>query len=224
MGSGTQTVTRALVVLDITPSAVQRAAECGAQLIISHHPVIFKPIKTLQQGSVPYLLAQHGISAICAHTNLDKAQGGVNDCLAAVLELTECTPFGAEQPPLGRMGKLRQTVTPQEFAEKVAKTLGVSVRWNHSGKPVSTVAVVGGAGGSYLYEAAAAGADALVTGEVHHHEYLDAAALGITVIDATHYATEQVVLQPLAEYLKDAVPQVEFLTFSGGDVLCFTQK
>ena len=84
------------------------------------------------------------------------------------------------------------------------------------------MAVLGGAGGDYLYPAAAAGADALVTGEAKHHEYLDAARMGLTLLDATHYATEQVVLRPLAETLSASFPEVRFVVGRGGDVLAFT--
>ena len=87
---------------------------------------------------------------------------------------------------------------------------------------IRKVAVLGGAGGDYLHPAAAAGADALVTGEAKHHEYLEAVRMGITLLDATHYATEQVVLRPLAEYLTACCPDVRFAVGCGGDALCFT--
>ena len=88
VGDGKTEVTKALVTLDITAQSVRQAREKGAQLIVSHHPVIFHPLKRLLSNSVPYLLAKEGIGAICAHTNLDMAPGGVNDCLAAALELS----------------------------------------------------------------------------------------------------------------------------------------
>ena len=96
------------------------------------------------------------------------------------------------------------------------------MRWNRKGRTIRKVAVLGGAGGDYLQSAAAAGADALVTGEAKHHEYLEAVRMGITLLDATHYATEQVVLRPLAEYLTACCPDVRFAVGCGGDVLCFT--
>lgn len=89
-------VKTALVVLDITAEAVREAREIGAELIISHHPVIFHPLKKVESGSVVWELAQAGISAICAHTNLDKARGGVNDCLAAALGLEHVTNYAVE--------------------------------------------------------------------------------------------------------------------------------
>ena len=100
--------------------------------------------------------------------------------------------------------------------------LNSGVRWTRKGRPIRKVAVLGGAGGDYLHPAAAAGADALVTGEAKHHEYLEAVRMGITLLDATHYATEQVVLRPLAEYLTACCPDVRFAVGCGGDALCFT--
>ena len=205
-------VTKALLVLDITPEAVEEAARLGAQLIISHHPVIFHPLKALEPGTAPTLLARRGIAAICSHTCLDKAL--VNDCLAAALGLEEVLPFAAGEDgiPMGRIGTL----------PRAAERLGAPVRYNRGGRTIRRVAVLGGAGGDLIGEAAAIGADALVTGEAKHHEYLDAARLGITLFDGTHYATERVVLAPLAERLAAAFPEVEFLLGSGGDVLAWT--
>ena len=106
-------------------------------------------------------------------------------------------------------------------ADNIAR-LNAGVRWNRKGRTIRKVAVLGGAGGDYLQSAAAAGADALVTGEAKHHEYLEAVRMGITLLDATHYATEQVVLRPLAEYLTACCPDVRFAVGCGGDALCFT--
>ena len=93
VGDRSKTVKRAAIALDITPHNVMQAAESGCNLIISHHPVIFHPIKSLNSYSAPYLLAKHGISAICAHTNLDAAAGGVNDVLANIIGLRDVRPI-----------------------------------------------------------------------------------------------------------------------------------
>ena len=123
---------------------------------------------------------------------------------------------------IGRIGELPESLSPQEFARLCADRLNAGVRWNRKGRTIRKVAVLGGAGGDYLQSAAAAGADALVTGEAKHHEYLEAVRMGITLLDATHYATEQVVLRPLAEYLTACCPDVRFAVGCGGDALCFT--
>jgi GTP cyclohydrolase I len=113
VGDDNTEVTTALLSLDITPEVVREAAELGAQLIVSHHPVIFHPLKKLSKGSVPYLLAQHSITAICAHTNLDMAAGGVNDCLAERLglKMSVCS------------AKIRHADLRKRFAEKRTRNI-----------------------------------------------------------------------------------------------------
>src|SRR5699024_9319669 len=118
---------------------------------------------------------------------------------------------GEDGIPMGRIGTVPRAVSPAEFAAAAAERLGAPVRYNRGGRIIRRVAVLGGAGGDLIGEAAAIGADALVTGEAKHHEYLDAARLGIPLFDGTHYATERVVLAPLAERLSAAFPEVEFL-------------
>ena len=116
------------MVLDITPEAVQEARKIGAELIISHHPVIFHPLKKLEQGSVVWELARAGISAICAHTNLDKARGGVNDCLAAALGLEQVGNYAVE----GREKHCKLTVfVPNSHAEAVRQAIIGAWSRNH---------------------------------------------------------------------------------------------
>lgn len=221
VGDACAQVTRALITLDITHAAVLEAARLGAQLIISHHPVIFHPLKQLPSDSVVYHLAVAGVGAICAHTNLDIAEGGVNDCLAGVLGLKRIEGFvPAGEGSLGRIGMLPHPMPPEAFARHVQQALGdAPVRMCTGGHSVSRVAVCGGAGGNLIYDAIAMGVDALVTGEAKHHELLDAVHAGLTLVDGTHYATEQVVLQPLAGMLSARHPEVSFMVFGGGDVL-----
>lgn len=201
------------IVLDITADRVQRAAEQKIELLLSHHPVIFNPLKKLVPGSAPFLLARYGISAICAHTNLDAAQGGVNDCLAQVLELSGILPLADSQypdlPPIARIGQTGKPVSPEAFAAYTARRLKIpAVRCVPGNRPVSRVAVCGGAGDDLLFPAQEAGADALVTADVHHHMLLAAKETGMTLIDAGHFQTERVVLPMLEAALKEAFPEL----------------
>lgn len=197
-----------LVTLDITPAAVEAAARAGAGLIVSHHPVIFSPLRRLEAGSVPLLLARAGITAFAAHTNLDKAAGGVNDRLAALLGL-EHVYTAADG--LCRVGELPAPLPAADFARHTAAALGTAVRCRGEGE-VRRVGVCGGAGGSEL--AGLAGQiDAFVTGEVKHHEWLAAAQAGITVVDAGHYATEVPVVETLAERLRERFPGLRVTAF-----------
>ena len=149
VGESSAQVTRAAVVLDITPDAVERAHEAGAQLIISHHPVIFHPIKNLGAHDPVYLLAKYGMSAICAHTNLDCADGGVNDVLAQCLGLENVRkiPSPNAGTMLLRAGELREELSPKQFAELVSQRLCCHVRYCDGGRSIKRVALCGGAGG-----------------------------------------------------------------------------
>lgn len=112
---------RILVTLDITPAAVRAAEEAGADLIVSHHPVIFSPLKRLDTGSIPYRLAGAGIAAICVHTNLDRAAGGVGDLLAVRLELDD---IQTAADGICRIGRPTEPRSPRDFAAFVGKRLG----------------------------------------------------------------------------------------------------
>lgn len=151
VGESSAQVTKAAVVLDITPDAVERAHEAGAQLIISHHPVIFHPIKNLGAHDPVYLLAKYGMNAICAHTNLDCADGGVNDVLAQCLGLENVRkiPSPNAGTMLLRAGELKEELSPKRFAELVSQRLCCHVRYCDGGRSIKRVALCGGAGGEF---------------------------------------------------------------------------
>ena len=210
IGSADQAVTVAALALDITTETVQLAQQAGAQLLISHHPVIFHPIKRVQANDPVYALIAAGLTAVCAHTNLDAAQGGVNDCLAQLLGLqnVESLPIPSTQLLL-RRGTLPNEMTAREFGALVSERLGARVSVADGGTPISTVAVCGGAGGEFAGEVAGL-ADAFVTGEAKHHELLLARQLGLTMAVAGHFETENPVIAPLAQRLSERFPAVTF--------------
>ena len=136
-GNGKEEVRRAVLALDITPDVVREAAGCGAQLIISHHPVIFDPLRRLFPGSAPWLLAQNGLAAICAHTNLDLAPGGVNTCLAQRLGLSDIRTLGTDVSsglPESLCGDLSAPMEPRAFALHVGKASFCSRHLHHIAK------------------------------------------------------------------------------------------
>lgn len=208
-------VRTALLSLDITPDTVREASQKKAQLIVSHHPVIFHPLQALRTGTAPYLLAQYGIAAICAHTNLDLAPGGVNTCLAARLGLKEVCTLTVDTPS-GRAaalyGKTEHPYSPREFAEFVKESLGCDgLFYADGGRQITSVGLCSGAGAEYAEDAAKSGCQAFVTGEAKHHELIGAENLGVTLVAAGHYYTEDVVIGPLGERLQKAFPEVRFL-------------
>ena len=225
VGRGDRQVDKILVSLDITEEVVAEAAQLGCQLIVSHHPVIFFPAKSVTDatpdGRILLSLVEHNIAAICAHTNLDAVSGGVNDALARKLGLTNIEqlkqdgvdasgrPYG-----IGRVGNTAGVpMYAPAFAAFVKEALGANgVRFVDARRPVRRVAVGGGGCADMLKDALALGCDTFVTADVKYNGFLDAKALGVNLIDAGHYPTEQVVVPVLAKWLADGFAKVEVLT------------
>lgn len=326
VGDGEQEIKKAVIALDITDDVINEAAEIGAQLIIAHHPVIFRAMKKIYKGDVVYSLVKNDISAICAHTNADMAFGGVNDILAEKLGLRNVRPFGrefsknyckvcvftpkehgkkvieamskagagqlgnysncsfsaegtgsflpnenadpfigevgkteyvdevkiemicsqrdlnkviksmlaahpyempaydifedkaaADEAFIGRMGELDSSMSSEEFAKLVKTSINSSaVIYTPSDEKITTVAVCGGAASEYWHEAKALGAQAFVTGEVKHHEFLAAKQCGFMLVSAGHHETEQPVTEVFGKMLSEAFPEVEFVISSRG--------
>ncbi len=212
-------VNRVIVSLDITDEVIKEAARAGAQLIVSHHPLFFslkRAVDSDENGRKVLALAEAGIAAICMHTNLDKAPGGVNDMLAYAAGLQDIEVFGSQEAGyeapcgLGRIGVLEPPQSMAEYLPLLKKALGANgLRYVDSGKPVHKVAVLGGSGGDMLFEAAAAGCDTYITADVKYNGFLSAKELGINLIDGGHFCTETVVVPKLSEVIKSAFPDVE---------------
>lgn len=223
VGRGGRTITKVLVSLDITEDVVHEAAEIGAELIVSHHPIIFLPVHSITDGDpvgrTVLSMVEHGIAAICAHTNLDAAIGGVNDALAQTLRLSDLAvlePSGVNREGLpigiGRVGLLiaQEYSDLVKYAEYVKCSLGAhGVRYVDAGRVVHRVAVGGGACGDMLKQVLAMGCDTFVTSDVKYNQFLDAKAMGLNLIDAGHYPTENVVCPVISERLKAAFPNIE---------------
>ena len=209
IGGREEEVHTVLVCLDVTPAAVREAERVGAELLVSHHPVIFSPLKRLEPQSLPYQLAQKGLAAYAAHTNLDKAPGGVNDTLAGRLGLQDLEITG---DGLCRIGRLPCPLEASAFVLLVAEHLGTTVRAAEGIRTISRVGVCGGAGGDEGL-ALFGQVDAFVTGEMKHHHWLAAGQAGITAVEAGHYATEGVVVPTLAAWLRDAFPELSVVEF-----------
>lgn len=197
-------VKKVAVVLDITHEEIKKAKAIGADLIISHHPVIFSPVKSVTKGSVPYELVASSINALCCHTPLDIADGGTNDSLAKLLGI-EVTR--AEDPIL-RLGTVEPT-TAENLAGKIAKTLNTKVRYADAGRKIEKIAICTGAGCSLIE--AAGEIDAFITGDASHHNFLDCVQEGITLIAAGHYETEIVVVPVLVKKLQAQFPDIEII-------------
>ena len=209
-GSRRQEVTRVLVALDPFEGVCREAADIGAELIVTHHPLIFQPARAITDetsiGRSIQLLCRQGISAINAHTNLDVAPGGVNDVLAEKLGLQNIVTLDGG---LLRTGNVSEQSLP-DFLAVVKTRLGCAgLRYVDGGKPVHKVAVGGGSCASELMEAVAAGCDTFVTADIKYNQFWDARDMGLNLIDAGHFSTENPVTEYLAQTLQEAFPDIQ---------------
>ena len=217
VGDPSAEVSGAVVALDCTASAIKTAIKNNCELIITHHPVIFDPLKTVLAGSTVFELIKSGISVISMHTNLDVAVSGVNDCLCCALEFNNFEKRPASDGYLLNFAELDTPLSADELAQYIKEKLGGSVKFTDSGKSIKKIALCSGSGGGYVFDTAVSGCDALITADVKHNIFIDSERLGISVFDAGHFNTEDAVTEPLKDLLSQKFKDVRFLTdrFSG---------
>ena len=222
-GRSDKAVRKILVALDPFLSVCEEAIAIDADLIVTHHPLIFRDQVTAvndntQLGRCLLMLIGHDICAINAHTNLDKAPGGVNDILAKTLGLDNIqiiAPEGCDSTgrPYGllRYGNVDEQPLC-EFLSHVKKSLQAEgLRYIDCGKPVKCVAVGGGACADEMYAAAASGCDTFVTSDIKYNQFRTAFELGLNIIDAGHFHTENPTMPVLAEKLQRQFPEIEVI-------------
>jgi len=238
LGSIGQKVNRLMVCLDVTSKVVDEAIKNKTDLIVSHHPLIFKAISRINEenskGKIIFKLIRNGIGVCCAHTNLDIADGGVNDCLASLLGLSNVKMLNSytagagrkeaesdadlreslrKECGPGRVGVLEKPVPLSDFVMRVKKALDVDyVRLiGDDGRMIVKAAVFSGSFDGNFSGIKRERADALVTGEVKYHEAVTAAEEGICIIEAGHYATEKIMVARLADMFKQKFPGIGVL-------------
>ena len=221
-GSTSAPVTKILVALDPFEHVCREAAEVGAQLLVTHHPLIFSPLSAVTDetsiGRSVMVLNKHGINALCAHTNLDCAPGGVNDVLAQTLGLTNVEvidPAGTDEQgnPYGllRCGYVEET-SLNAFMAQVKTKLGTpTLRFARGNGKVRKVAVGGGSCAGAIPVVKAAGCDTFVTADAKYNQFWDARDMGLNLIDAGHFYTENPVVAVLAAALSQAFPEIEVI-------------
>ena len=205
-GSPEWEVRRVMLALDITPAVVREAHEKGAGLIISHHPVIFSPLHSLDPDNAEYLLAKYDVAALCLHTNLDRAEQGVNTALGTALGLKNTVLYPED---FLLIGEPSESYDAEGFAAFIKERLNApSVRFTEGN--ISRVAVSSGGGGEGVELYQKYGFDAFVTGELKHHHYLYAVQHHIAAFDAGHFSTEDVVTAPLRKLFAEQFPSIDF--------------
>lgn len=207
-------VTKVLVALDATEAVAAEAERLGCELLVTHHPLIFEGFKSATDespvGRRILALVERKIALISMHTNLDCAPGGVNDRLAALLGLQNVSVFDdGETAGLIRIGEVEQQALP-DFAAFVKKALRCpGLVFADGGRPVQRVAVGGGACGGYVGQLAKAGCDTFVTADLKYHQFADAGTLGLNLIDAGHFETEDPVCDVVIAHLQKRFPKLK---------------
>lgn len=210
IGSLEAPVTKVMTTLDVRPNVVDEAIERGVDLIISHHPLIFRPVNNLDysdpQKAMYAKIIAHGITVYSIHTNSDKAQDGSSDWQAQELGLERVAPFALDKDgiAIGRQGFLPKAMTARDFAEYVKGKMGVDmVRLitADEAKPISKVAFVCGDGNKFWRQALKDDCDAYITGDVYYHTGHDMISSGLTVVDPGHY-TEKLFKYEVAKRLQ----------------------
>ncbi len=225
IGDGSKPVRKIMVCLDFPKWVLDEALSIGADMVITHHPLIFSGIKAVNTdsalGRMIIKLIKNDISVYSSHTNFDIAKNGLNDIFARRLgfdsfSIIQPLNMGNESEALGigRLGEMNERIPLETYAKSVKKILGLSsVRY--AGNPdcqVKRVALINGSGGRYIKQAKAAGADVLVTGDMGYHQILDALESGLSVIDAGHYGTEIMMIDAVADYLKASLVRLGYGT------------
>ncbi|MBQ9441722.1 MAG: Nif3-like dinuclear metal center hexameric protein [Selenomonadaceae bacterium] len=216
VGNPRAEVEKIFISLDVTEEVIKNAIDFGANLIVSHHPIIFHAVKNLRTdlplGRKIEMLIKNDIAVFSAHTNLDSAIGGVNDVLAEKIGLVDVKMFGEEEISLGRIGKLSEKMTAKNFAEHVKKVLNAeNVRLIDAGDfLIEKVGLCGGAGSDIISKAKFFGANCFVTGDVKYHEAQSAVENKIHVIDAGHFYTEFPIVHALAEILRNEFEKLDY--------------
>ncbi len=217
VGDRNAVVTKAVVCLDCDINTVSYAKEKCAQLIVTHHPVIFNGIKNVLAGSVVYEAIKGGISVISMHTNLDIAEGGVTDSLCVALGLKNVKPFVSHSGFLIREAEC-DAMDAEDFAKHVKTQLSTAVRYVGCNKKIKSVLVCSGSGGEFLTDVINGGYDALISADIKHNVFIDAVNCGVAVFDAGHYSSENVITQPLCQRLSDTFECVSFEVFNNNKI------
>ena len=201
IGSLYKDVTKAVVCLDVTDKIIDFACEIGANLIISHHPVIFSPVKSVTDESLIFKAVMSGLAIICAHTNLDKAPDGVNDALCESLGLDFCKIYCDGNPTFLNVCKLSEAMTSSELAAYIKEKLGCAVSYCDAGADICNIGLCTGAGADFIDESIKQGCNAFITGEAKYHQFLEAEEKGISLFTVGHFESEVPVVKKLTDKL-----------------------
>ena len=215
-------IKKVLVMLEVSNEGIDYAVNNGFDLVVTHHPFIFKPLSRITDDNYRIIkkLMTSGISVLSYHTRMDSSQKGVNAVASELLELANVTGFGGESGNLGKIGELAAEMSPEKFGEYLKEKFNCgNVRasfFKTVDRNVKKVAVIGGAGKSFFYDAYLAGADAYVTSEVAHNTFIDSKELDMCIYDCGHYFTENPVCDRFADIIKSEFKDVHVEIYDVG--------
>ena len=217
VGTTETEVSGVLLCLDVTRQVVDEAINNGCNLIISHHPLLFRPIKKLTDdniGSIVMSAVRVGITIYASHTNLDNASRGVNMRIADVLGLTDVKPLDehADGNGAGIIGRFKDPITEDKLLARIKDKFGVScIRHNGQlGRSIERMAVCGGSGAFLADKAVEQGADAFMTGEIGYHRFFGYDGV-IKLIETGHFESEQFTVDLISDILKESFPKLKVL-------------
>lgn len=200
-----------IVSLDLTKDVLEEAKKNNADLIVTHHPVIFQPLHRVMSNTVVYDTIRSGISVISAHTNLDIAENGVNHTLIKTLGFNNF--YNSDSDPFLKIAEI-EPISSDKLVKLVSEKLNAVVQFNNVSKTIKTVGFCSGACSSCLYSAINAGVDAFITGEAKHNMFIDADESDVLLIAAGHYATENIIVPVLSQMLKKQFPDIQVIELS----------
>ncbi|WP_024834000.1 Nif3-like dinuclear metal center hexameric protein [Ruminiclostridium josui] len=224
VGSRNSNVSKILLCMDVTSDVISEAVENGAQMILSHHPFIFSKLKAIDmenfKGEQIVKLIKSNVTVVSAHTNLDTAPGGVNDTLAETLHLINCHNLKPYIPKgsncdlgMGKIGELLDYKSFDDFVKDIKKNLGIENLRIIGKKPekVKNIGVFCGSFDGDLENLKSRKVDVLVTGDIKYHTALDAAQMGLCIVDAGHFATERIILHKLKDTLNKRFKELDII-------------
>ncbi len=209
VGDRNKTVTKAIVALDCTMPVINEAVKNGCELIITHHPIIFNGLKSVLDDTLVFEIIKNGLSVISMHTNLDQGDGGVNDALCNVIGLKNIETVEAPDKYLLKKGEISH-LSSDDFAKHLKNVLNYPVKYVGNGE-IKNVLVCSGSGAQYHTLVKNNGCDALVTADVRHNNFLEAAQNGVALFECGHFNTEVVVIKPLCELLSNEFKNTQFI-------------
>lgn len=221
-------VKKIILTLDVTDKVVDQAIENEVDLIISHHPFIFSPLKNLElnsyRGSIIKNLIINNISCYSMHTNYDSEKNGMNEVISKMLKLSNCSniieTYGEVDAGFGMIGELEELVGFEDFVNNVKSIFNidyvVEYFFDHNIQ-IKNVAFCGGSGADFIAEASKRKADIYLTGDIKHHDAQLAYELGLNLLDVTHYGLEKVFIDHMARIIKDKFPDIEIYKYSIND-------